>query len=111
MNGRLKNTVFFSDTKLVTGSGAVDFLEDDLKEGGHKNLLIITDKGIKSSGILEKVTKIIDKTDVNILEIFDEVLPNPSVSLDNDKTEKYKNQKIDANLLFRLGNDFGFFNT
>src|SRR5699024_2083221 len=96
MNGRLKNTVFLSDTKLVTGSGAVDFLEDDLKEGGHKNLLIITDKGIKSSGILEKVTKIIDKTDVNILEIFDEVLPNPSVSLANETTEKYKDQNIDA---------------
>lgn len=96
MNGRLKNTVFLSDTKLVTGSGAVDFLEDDLKEGGHKNILIITDKGIKSSGILEKVTTIIDKTDVNILEVFDEVQPNPSVSSANETTEKYSNQNIDA---------------
>jgi len=96
MNGRLKNTVFLSDTKLVTGSGAVDFLEDDLKEGGHKNILIITDKGIKSSGILEKVTTIIDKTDVNILGVFDEVQPNPSVSSANETTEKYSNQNIDA---------------
>lgn len=96
MDGRLKNTVFLSDTKLVTGSGAVDFLEDDLKEGGHKNILIITDKGIKSSGILERVTTIIDKTDVSILEVFDEVLPNPSVSLANETTEKYSNQNIDA---------------
>lgn len=96
MDGRLKNTVFVSDTKLVTGSGAVEFLADDLNVSGHKNVLIITDKGIKSSGILDRVIDVIDKTDVKVTDVYDGVQPNPSVSLANDTADKYKNEDIDG---------------
>lgn len=96
MNGRLKNTVFLADTKLVTGTGAVVFLADDLIEDGHKNILIITDKGIKNSGILDRVTEVIDKTDVKVAEIYDEVKPNPSVTSANETADKYRSQNIDG---------------
>lgn len=91
----IKNTAFLAKAKLVTGSGAVNFLSEELEKGNYNNVLVVTDKGIKGSGILDKVQKIIEPNNLKTI-VYDEVQPNPSVSATNEAYEKFKDNGIDA---------------
>lgn len=86
-------TEFLARTKLITGSGSVNNLVNEIKVEEHNTMLIVTDQGIKNSGILDKVKNSIDTLDLNI-EIFDEVKPNPTVSATNNIYEKHQNNNI-----------------
>ncbi len=90
---RIRNTEFSAKTTLFTGSGSINFLAEELKKDDYNNLLIITDKGIKNSGILEKVESILKSIDLETL-VYDDVKPNPSVSATNEAYEKYKHKNI-----------------
>lgn len=91
----IKNTEFLAKTKLITGSGAINFLGDELKKDDYNNLLIVTDKGIKNSGILEEVESIIKPLGLETL-VYDEVQPNPSVSATNEAYEMYKGKNVNG---------------
>ncbi len=63
-------------TKIEYGIGAAKGLADVIKKRNAGKVLLITDKGIVSSGLLERVTDPLKAHNLN-LKVFDNVEPNP----------------------------------
>ena len=72
---------FYLPTRILFACGARRKLPDQLARLGIKNLLLCTDKMLRSAGVVEKVTAILDGcTDVRYT-IYDEVTENPGNSV------------------------------
>ena len=67
---------FILPTRIEYGTGCLAKLPDILKEAGVKRPLLVTDKGIKAAGIVDKVTSCLDAAGVTYL-VFDNIEPNP----------------------------------
>ena len=72
----LKNFTFELPTKIVYGIGASGKLYDQLQRWGAKNVLVVTDKGVQSSGLLAGIEQQLEEANTRFV-IFDEVEPNP----------------------------------
>ena len=72
----MKNFSFALPTRIEFGAGAVERLAEEVKLLGVKSPLIVTDKGIIASGILKKITDLMDKAGIKY-GIYDDVAPNP----------------------------------
>lgn len=72
------NFDFYLPTKLVFGVGAVkNKLADELKNFDSSTVLLITDKGVISAGLLNGIEETLKSQGIEY-SIFDEVEPNPS---------------------------------
>jgi alcohol dehydrogenase len=72
----LNSFSFELPTKIEYGVGAAGGLVDAVKKQNAGKLLLITDKGIVSSGLLEKITGSLKAHKMN-WKVFDNVEPNP----------------------------------
>ena len=72
----LNSFSFELPTKIEYGVGAARGLVDAVKKRNAGKLLLITDKGIVSSGLLEKITGSLNAHKMN-WKVFDNVEPNP----------------------------------
>lgn len=91
--GATNVTEFLAKTKLVTGSGCIQNLAKEIDANKHSAMLIVTDKGIKNSGILDKIQGVLDSINIEVI-VHDEVKPNPSVTATNAAYKKYKDRNI-----------------
>lgn len=67
---------FILPTRIEYGTGCLAKLPDMLKEAGVKRPLLVTDKGIKAAGIVDRVTACLDAAGVTY-SVFDDIEPNP----------------------------------
>lgn len=96
----LWNFNFNLPTSIEFGNGKVKNIGKRAKELGGKKALLITDKGLAQTGILEKVTASLDQEGVQYI-VFDEISPNPK-DVDCEKAyHRFKDKGID--LLIGLG--------
>ncbi len=72
----LKNFIFELPTKIVYGVGASGKLRDRLQRWGAKDVLVVTDKGVRASGMLAGIEQQLEEANTRFV-IFDEVEPNP----------------------------------
>ena len=72
----MKNFSFSLPTRIEFGTGAAERLAEEVKSFGAKSPLIVTDKGIIASGILKKITVLMDKAGIKY-GVYDDVAPNP----------------------------------
>jgi alcohol dehydrogenase len=63
-------------TKIEYGIGAVERLTEIIKALNAESLLVVTDKGIRNSGLLERISNLLDANKL-AHNIFDNVEPNP----------------------------------
>lgn len=71
---------FKSAGKLITGQGAAQQLSHHAQSLGMQRPLIVTDKGVKTSGTLETITN--QLTALNMpYAVFDQVAPEPEVAI------------------------------
>jgi len=70
------NFVFSIPTLIVFGCGSIEELGKRVRELGGSKAIVVTDKGIVNSGILDGIRDILRKNDIDFV-IFDEVEPNP----------------------------------
>ncbi|TLS38432.1 hydroxyacid-oxoacid transhydrogenase [Pseudalkalibacillus caeni] len=90
------NFEFFSTKNVVFGNGSIQKLDKILQRFNAKNVLIITDEGIKNAGLLTKVSSLIEAKDYNVV-IFDKAVPEPPVETAMECYEFAKNeQKTDV---------------
>ena len=66
-------------TKIVFGPGALENLPSELEENGQRSALIVTDPGVRAAGLLERVETQLQAAHVEH-EVYDGVVPNPTVS-------------------------------
>ncbi|WP_242489091.1 iron-containing alcohol dehydrogenase [Peribacillus sp. TH14] len=87
-------------TSIEFGNGKVKNIGKRAKELGGKKALLITDKGLAQTGILQKVTDSLDQEGVNYI-VFDEITPNPKDVDCHRAYQQFKDEEID--LLIGLG--------
>ena len=72
----LNSFSFELPTKIEYGIGSVEQLTDIIKGLNAKSVLVVTDKGIRNSGLLKRVSNLLDTGKLQF-KIFDNVEPNP----------------------------------
>lgn len=87
-------------TKIEFGIGSIKKLKNELRDLKADNVLIVTDKGVSEAGIVDKIVKVINDTNINY-DVYDEVEPNPK---DYNVEEGAENaEEIEADALIGLG--------
>lgn len=78
----MANSFYFPATVLM-GAGSIDLISNELKDLNVKKALVVTDKVLVEMGVVDKVTKVLDESNVEYV-IFSDVKPNPTVKNVND---------------------------
>lgn len=76
MNNFVLPFSFMLPTKIVYGPGCIISLIEELTINNGKRPIIITDKGVKNAGILNKITLLLDNSNIDYI-VYDGVEPNP----------------------------------
>ena len=76
MNNLLSPFSFTLPTKIVYGIGCIASLMDELALNNGNKPIIITDKGVRNAGILDKVTAILKQNKMHYI-VYDGVEANP----------------------------------
>ncbi|WP_386692237.1 MULTISPECIES: lactaldehyde reductase [unclassified Lonepinella] len=71
------------------GSGSITNVVTEVQKRGFKKALIVTDKPLVQFKVVEKVTALLDQANL-VYEIFDEVLPNPTMTVVEHGVAKFK---------------------
>lgn len=87
---------FFCPVKVIAGNAALEHIPFELATLGAKKALIITDKGVRSNGLLAPIENAFNETNVDISAIFDEVPPDSSLSTVREAARIYREHDCDA---------------
>lgn len=84
----MSNRFILNETSYF-GPGAITNVVVEAQKRGFKKALIVTDKPLVQFKVVEKVTALLDKANLPY-EIFDEVLPNPTMTVVSRGVERFK---------------------
>ncbi|MFC4768078.1 hydroxyacid-oxoacid transhydrogenase [Effusibacillus consociatus] len=98
----MRNTwEFFSTERIVFGNGAIQRLDLILRRLQAKNVLIITDPGIKQAGIADQVISLLQEADYKVV-VYDKAVPEPPVSTALE-CHQFANSQINTDAIIGLG--------
>lgn len=63
--------------RVEFGPGRVDRLPELIATTGHHRAFLVTDRGLRAAGVVDRVLKILDSDGIEY-DVYDEVAPNPS---------------------------------
>jgi alcohol dehydrogenase len=88
--------------RFVFGNGAIESIGDEAQMifGKNKKVMIVTDKGVVKAGLIDDAVKSLEKAGYHTV-IFDDVIPEPPVSIVLKGTDIARSEKVD--LIFGLG--------
>ncbi|MCK5851910.1 iron-containing alcohol dehydrogenase [bacterium] len=86
---------FFMPSVNLMGAGSVAEVGKQAKILGGSKALVVTDKPLMSTGIVEKVTQLLEESKIDSV-IYDGVQPNPTVENVDKGIAIYKNEKCDV---------------
>lgn len=89
---------FKNPTQITYGFGATNQLRNIIDQQGYKNVLIITDRGIVQTGLIDQLTRQLE--DMNYA-VFAETKPNPTVTNCNDAVSLLR--EIQADVVVAMG--------
>ncbi|CAH0343861.1 hydroxyacid-oxoacid transhydrogenase [Bacillus sp. CECT 9360] len=92
---------FFSTERIVFGNGAIQQLDSVLARLNAKNILLITDPGIKQAGIVDRVLNLLKQSGYQTI-LYDKVVPEPPVDSAMECYEFAKSQ-MDTDAVIGLG--------
>ena len=73
---RLNDFEFVLPTRIIYGEGSIKKLPDEIRKLNNKKPLLVTDKGIITAGIAEKITDVLEEAGIDYA-VFDGIQPNP----------------------------------
>lgn len=76
------------------GAGSISHIVDEVKKRGFKKALVVTDKDLIKFKVATKVTKLLDDNGF-AYQIFDEVMPNPTIGIVQKGVEVFKQSGAD----------------
>ena len=76
----MKVQSFETVRRVVFGVGAVETLPDEIKRAKGTRVLVVTDPGIKSAGVLDLVANVLARAKVDF-SVFAEVEPDPKIEV------------------------------
>ncbi|MBW7983446.1 lactaldehyde reductase [Enterobacillus tribolii] len=82
------------------GAGAIGSIVDEVKRRGFRKALVVTDADLMKFRVATKVTDVLDSAGL-AYEIFDRVLPNPTIEMVQDGVEAFR--QAGADYLIAIG--------
>ena len=76
------------------GAGSISQIVDEIKKRGFKKALVVTDKDLIKFKVATKVTQLLDNNGF-AYQIFDEVMPNPTIGIVQKGVEIFKQSGAD----------------
>ncbi|MCE5280939.1 MAG: iron-containing alcohol dehydrogenase [Deltaproteobacteria bacterium] len=92
--------VFSTTPRIVMGPGAVRTIGAEVKALGIKRVLIVTDRGVISAGLMKPIEEALKAARVQVA-VFDRVEPDPRYEIVADCVQTARNSK--ARMLIGLG--------
>ena len=92
----------WSQPEMVTGEDSVLKISDILKKENKKNVLIITDNGLKSLGLIDALVSSLEENGIKV-SVFSDVQPNPTIENTEDAKECYLKNGCEAIIAFGGG--------
>lgn len=89
----LNETSFF-------GAGAINHIVEEITRRGFRKALVVTDHDLVKYGVVSKVTALLDQAALPY-EIYDEVIPNPTISVVTAGLARFK--AVQADYLIAIG--------
>jgi len=86
---------YYSPRKILIGLDASEKIVDELKLEEGRNVLIVTDKGIREAGILKKITDKLEDSNVEF-DVYDDVESDPKISIAETVAGKAREGGYDA---------------
>lgn len=93
---------FVLPTKIRYGVGIIKVLGEELRLLDAKKIMIITDRGLVSTGMVKKITDIIEREGLKYV-IYDEIEANPKDYNVEACAQKAKEQAVDSIIAFGGG--------
>ena len=87
---------FFCPVKILSGRKALVNLPYEIELSASKRVMIITDKGVKGAGLLDKLTAVFKGSNVNIATIFDETPRDSDTDIVNKVAKIFKKENCDS---------------
>lgn len=87
---------FFCPVKVIAGHAALEHIPFELVALGAKRPMIITDRGVRSNGLLAPIEAAFASTDVALAFIFDDVPPDSSLQTVRAVAQAYRAHQCDA---------------
>lgn len=87
---------FFCPVKVVAGFKALEHIPFELSSFGAARPLIITDKGVRGVGLVDKVTDAMAAAEQEVVGVFDDVPPDSSMSVVTAAARYYREQNADS---------------
>jgi len=98
----LPTRTFLIPPVLITGSGSLKSVGNEIKRLGVKKGLLVTDKVISELGLLEGVKKALSDSSIEFV-IYDGITTEPTVDFVNDGLQAYKENECEFVLAFGGG--------
>lgn len=98
----IRNFDFVLPTKIKYGVGAIRFLEEELNRLNAKKILIVTDKGIMTSGLIKNLVDQLNSIEIEYI-IFDKIEANPKDYNVEECSKLAKEEGIDVLVAFGGG--------
>lgn len=96
----MKDFRFSVPQDITFGEGSLTKLPEILKKQGAAKALLVSDRGLKKLGVVEKVKRIAEEAGITVAEFLD-VEPNPSVHTVDSAVQAY--QESGAESIIALG--------
>lgn len=87
---------------LIEGENSLSQLPNLIKREGITHILIVTDKGIVSVGLMEHFLTLLDKLKIHYV-IYDKTVPNPTVDNIEEALQLYKEHQCEGIVAFGGG--------
>ncbi len=91
----MKNFNFRVPQNIIFGMGSLHQLPDILKESASTTVYLISDRGLKAAGVVDRITKLITEAGIACHEYLD-VIPNPTVDIVDAATQGYISSGADS---------------
>lgn len=89
----MANRMILNETSYF-GKGAIQHIPEEVTKRQLKKALIVTDKGLVKAGLLAKITDLLDANQL-AYEVYDEIVPNPTVAVVKKGIEVYRTSQAD----------------
>ena len=87
---------FINSVKICSGENALENIAYELDFLGSHKPLVLSDNGVSKAGVLDKVSNILRKNNVNIGEIFTDIPADSDVQVINKIAEIYRTSGCDG---------------
>lgn len=102
----MKDFSFKIPQDIIFGNGSLSRLPEVLKEANCKKVLLVSDHGLESVGVVAKVEKIITEAGLGYAQFLD-LQPNPTIDNVNAALEVYKSSGAESIIALGGGGPMG----